>query len=290
MNHQRKKATGLSRKGKLTLPTMNSERFIACGMYAFNLPLQKAWQELFDHFSPVLDCDINLRRELDYRHGIAVLHHPALLFGQTCGYPLMTKLKDTLTPFCVPCFDVPGSEGKFYSSQLIVNRDSDLSSLAECEGKIAAINTIDSQSGMNVLRHEVAKLGGGQGFFGEVEFTGGHFNSLQAVAEGRADVASIDCVTYQLIADALPDLVARVKHIGFTAKASGLPFVIPNSVWTPTVAARTVEALQQAYSQTSQSARDCLHLAGFEAVNFDDYAGILEFESYALERGITMLN
>ena len=92
-----------------------------------------------------------------------------------------------------------------------------------------------------------------------------------------------------MIADELPELVERVRGIGFTTRTCGLPFVLPKAAASPALAAHYVEALQQAYSQTSQAAKNCLHLTGFEAVTFDDYAGILELESYALEHGIAML-
>lgn len=259
-------------------------------MYAFNAALQRSWQDLFDHFKSLLGSDVELRPDLDFRHGIEVLHDPDLLFGQTCGYPLMTHLSGTLTPFCVPCFDVPGTDGKRYSSQLIVNAESEISALADCEGKIAAINTTDSNSGMNVLRYEVARIGASQGFFSRIEITGGHLHSLRAVAEGHADLAAIDCVTFQLIADQSPDLVERVRRIGFTAQTCGLPFVLPGNQVSSALTERYCEALQQAVLNMSSQSRDCLHLSGIEAVSLADYAGILELESYALEHGIAMLN
>lgn len=268
---------------------MAGEKFIACGMYAFTLELRQGWQALFDRFKPLLDTSIHLRPELNFRHGEDLLRDPALFIGQTCGYPLMTRLRDQLTPFCVPCFEVPGAEDKYYSSQIIVGADSGITSLPECEGRIAAINTTDSNSGMNLLRYELVKLGANRGFFADIEITGGHLQSLLAVAEDRAQVAAIDCVTFQFISDYYPDLAARVRGIGFTAQTCGLPFVLPNKQYSPAVASHYTEALRQALTQLPAETRARLHLSRIETVGFDDYRGIMELESRAIEGGFAQL-
>ena len=269
---------------------MTAEKFIACGMYAFTEAQQRAWQELFDRFDPPPEAGPRPRRALDFRHGDIVLRDPALGFGHTCGYPLMTQLHGAFTPFCTARFDVPGTEGKYYASQMIVNAESAIDELAACEGAIAAVNSPDSNSGMNTLRYELARIGAAPDFFTEVLVTGGHLHSLEAVAERRADVAAIDCVTFQLIVDAYPKLACRVRSIGLTVKTCGLPFVLPGSAPPEKLKLRYTSALQRACDRLSPESRQCLHLGGFEAVDLDDYASILELERYALERGFDLVN
>jgi ABC-type phosphate/phosphonate transport system substrate-binding protein len=266
------------------------EKFIACGMYAFTEAQQRAWQELFNRFETPLESCPGPRREIDFRHGDIVLRDPALCFGHTCGYPLMTHLRGAFTPFCTARFDVPGTDGKYYASQIIVHADSAIGALSECKGMIAAVNNRDSNSGMNAFRYELSRINAQPGFFDEVLMSGGHLNSLEAVAEKRADVAAIDCVTFQLIVDAYPSLADQVRSIGLSAKTCGLPFVFPGTDIPAEQKSRYTDALQQACDQLSPESRQCLHLAGFEAVDLDDYNSILELERYALERGFDLLN
>ena len=54
--------------------------------------------------------------------------------------------------------------------------------------------------------------------------TGGHRASIRAVAEGRADVAAIDCRSWQLARRFEP--AARELHaVGWTRRSKGLPFI-----------------------------------------------------------------
>ena len=269
---------------------MSAQPFIACGMYAFTEAHKQAWQELFDHFEPPPGSGARPRRELDFRHGEAVLRDPALYFGHTCGYPLMTQLYRDFTPFCTAEFEVPGCEGKFYSSRIIVNAESGADSLRECQGGVAAINSADSNSGMNALRYEVSRLGAQPGFFCDVVITGGHLHSVEAVAENRADVAAIDCVTFQLVVDAFPALAKRVRPVGFSVRTCGLPFVLPGRSQPANLKSRYTSALNDAFRQLSTASRQSLHLAGFAAVDLDDYASILELKRYARERGFNLSN
>lgn len=259
-------------------------------MYSLNRDLEQAWQALFDLFYPQLDDFGSVRHGLVFSTGEDYLRDPGLFIGQTCGYPLMSHLQDAVSPFCVPIFDVPGVEGRNYSSHIIVAADSAIASLEDCRGAVVAINNTDSNSGMNVLRHALARVGAQPGFFSRIELTGGHLHSLEAVAAKRADVAAIDCVSYQLIADWQPELVAAVRSLEFTAATCGLPFVVPRDRFSDEQCAAFTEAFNQALIALPSGYRDRLHLVGFETVQIDAYQGILELEKFAVEAGYPELN
>ena len=202
----------------------------------------------------------------------------------------MTSLQDQLRPFCIPLFDVEGCDGKLYSSQFIVADGSPIRSLVDCRGTTVAVNHSDSNSGMNVLRYELAKLGAGPGFFNHVEISGGHWKSIEAIAQGHASVAAIDCVSWQLAMDFMPQICSRIRIIGHSVKTVGLPFVIPHSRYRPDDCRLYIKALNQALAQAPQASRDRLHLSGFEAVELEHYESILELENYALDAGYAELN
>ena len=267
---------------------MGERNIIACGMYASNSSLQQAWRELFDHFS--WSDGIGHNTAIEIRFDIVDSVEPAsLLFGHTCGYPLMTQLRDSFTPFCVPLFDVAGTDGKHYSSRIIVAADCGIDSLLQCRGATVALNGYDSNSGMNVLRYELARLGVGGSFFGDVLLSGGHRASLEAVAAGQARVAAIDCVTYQMIADQDAALARAVQTIGYSAQSCGLPFVMANELATAEIGGSLLRGLQQAAEAMPSRARERLHLRGFDAVDFDDYRSILEMEKHAISAGYAEL-
>ena len=265
--------------------SQSSKRFIACGMYAFTDELRQAWQTLFDEFRSLLDDGDQLEENLVFETAEQVLRDPDLFIGHTCGYPLMNHLQDTVTPFCVPVFNVAGVSGNLYSSRIIVAADSDITNLAGCSGQIVAVNNSDSNSGMNVLRHAVAGLNPATAFFASVLNSGGHLQSLMAVAENRASVAAIDCVSFQLIADQWPELTARVRSIGDSIKTCGLPFVLPTAKLATTNCEQTIVALNKALEQSDPQVRQRLHLSHFASVNLEDYQSILDIQSCAINAG-----
>lgn len=266
------------------------EKFIACGMYAFNDDLVGAWQQLFACFTGLLDASGNQKIELRFDSDQSLLRDPGLFFGHTCGYPLMKHLKDRVTPFCVPVFDAPGTDGKLYSSRFIVATNSAIEALDECRGKVAAMNAADSNSGMNVLRYAIAKYNPCAAFFSTVVQTGGHLHSLEAVADGTADVAAIDCVSYQLIQDHWPELVDQVRSIGFSVKTCGLPFVFPKSSICDTDLGLLVDSLNQALAKTPETIRNRLHLLRFEPAVLEDYQPIVDLEAFAIDSGYPHLS
>ena len=269
------------------------ERYATLGMYAFTEAQQFAWQQLFDHFCEFTGVD-STQIALRFEHDPALLLEPGLWFGHTCGYPLMMRLRQHVSPFCVPLFDVPGTDGRYYSSRIIVAAGSGIESIADSRGRVAAMNNPDSNSGMNVLRHAVATVHDadrfGDRFFARVVNTGGHLYSLQAVTNGAADIAAIDCVSYQLIEDWQPELCTSLRIIGDSVMTCGLPLVMSNAALAVTDIPVLIECLNRALAACCDKVRDILHLTSFAPVQMADYQSIVEIEEYAVARGYPELN
>ena len=155
----------------------------------------------------------------------ALWRHPGLIFGQTCGYPYVTGLKDTVTLIATPEYWFPGCEGASHRSFIIRRASDPRRELGEFRGATAALNAHDSNTGMNLFRAAIAPIAGGAPFFSAIVVTGSHEASVAAVAEGRADLASIDCVSFALLGRGRPELVERVAIVAESPLSPCLPFI-----------------------------------------------------------------
>jgi ABC-type phosphate/phosphonate transport system substrate-binding protein len=210
-----------------------------------------------------------------------------LLLSQTCGYPLTHDLRGAVQLVATPCFDAPGCVGPYYSSALVTHVDAPFAALESFRGSTVAFNQIDSNSGFNALRQVIAPLARGGRFFGSSLQTGSHIASLHAVAERRADLAAIDCVTMAFVRDEQPALAHAVKQIGWTQASPGLPLIASKAVPADRIAALR-SALNEALAIRPERARR-LRLKGFEMLSIEDYARITQLEHEAIELGYARL-
>lgn len=213
---------------------------------------------------------------------------PNLLLAQICGYPMLA-LGDAVQLVATPVYDIQGCKGPLYRSLVVVADRVAANTVPELRGLRAAVNDWGSNSGMNTFRAAVAPHAGGRPFFAEVVTTGGHLLSLAALREGRADVATIDCVTYGLTARHRPDLLAGTRVIDETAATPGLPLITGSA--TPP---QTLAALQQALRGVLGDPglawpRAGLGLAGFANVPREAYATIADLEHEAVALGYPTL-
>ncbi len=210
---------------------------------------------------------------------------PGLLLSQTCGYPLTHALSGRVRPVGVPHYAADGCDGGRYCSHLVVARDSGHQTLADLHGSRAVYNGPDSQSGMNVFRHEVSRIAGGPPFFSSVKESGGHLASLHAVAEGMADIASVDAVCWALACRELPGLVSRLRSIGRTGSVPCLPLVTSLS-FTEAEAETIANTVQSVFADAALAGDlERLLINGFSRVSDADYAPVLEMERDAARRG-----
>jgi ABC-type phosphate/phosphonate transport system substrate-binding protein len=215
---------------------------------------------------------------------------PDLLLAQTCGYPFVTSLAGKVALLATPRYRAEGCEGILYRSALVVRVEDGAACLEDLRGRRCAVNDAKSQSGMNALRSEVAKLAGGTTrFFADVAITGGHAASVSTVARGDADVAAIDCVTWAHLQRFRPAETRRLRVLGWTGASPGLPLV--TSSRTDAEMTRTlVRALNEVAVDPGLAAVRCeLLLDGFDVTPASAYQAILASERQAQQLGYPIL-
>lgn len=219
-----------------------------------------------------------LTRDADHA---AAWRRPDLLLSQTCGWPYATALRGAVRLVVTPVYAAEGCAGPCYRSAIVVRAGDAARDLAACRGKRVAINAVDSQSGCHALRAAVAPLAAGGAFFAGVALTGGHAASAQAVAEGRADVAALDCVSWALMRRVEPGLAARLRVIGWTPAAPGLPLITAASTDDATVAALRAAVLETLAAPATAEPRSALLIEGAAALDDAAYDRILAMAAAA---------
>ncbi|MFK8252743.1 phosphate/phosphite/phosphonate ABC transporter substrate-binding protein [Ancylobacter terrae] len=214
---------------------------------------------------------------------------PALVLGHTCGYPLRTHYAGRLRVVATPVFASPYTAEGWHRSAIVVRADDPAADLAALRGRVAALNGYDSNSGMNLFRAALAPLAGGAPFFADTVVTGGHLASLAAVAEGRADVAAIDGVTFTLAARHAPERVAGVRVLAVTEPSPALPLVTRVDAGDELVEAlrRALDTLME--DPAAAPARAAFGLTGFARLPDAAYDRVLEIEREAIAAGYPSL-
>ena len=214
---------------------------------------------------------------------------PDLLFGQTCGYPLTHDFAGKLRVVATPRYAAAGCEGSRYRSAVIVRADEPAESLADFAGRKAATNSRDSQSGHSAFRHAVAQVAGGDCFFSEVVMSGGHRGSMLAVAESRADIAAVDCVTLALHQRHEPELTAALRTLTYTEAAPGLPYVTAARRGADEVERLRAGLLVACDDPALAEVRAALLIEGVEVLPEDAYERIDQMEREAVALGYPAL-
>ncbi len=267
-------------------------RLLACGMYAFTEPLRNAWTALLSPLNEIVaqtdDSFLTSALQLRFDTGSDIYRSTQLFLGHTCGYPYMTRWKQSHRLVCVPEFEIPGCSGTQYSSWFICRSDDQRSSFESFAGAIAAINEENSNSGMNVLRYQASKHATNGRFFRDVNTSGSHTQSMRAVAAGDADIAAIDTISYHHIVKSDPVLANAVKVMGQSVYTTGLPFITHNSERLDRSV--LIDALNQCVEQLSDTNREHLKLIRFSEVKEADYDVLIRLETEAIATGYPTLS
>ena len=193
--------------------------------------------------------------------------NPDLLLSQTCGYPYRAGLHGKVGLVGTPNYGLPDCPPGYYFSVMIARKDDPRTELSEFADAPMAYNASNSQSGWAAPQNHAATLG--FQFRNLVAATGGHIASVRAVAEGRADVAAIDALTWALC-ESYDDLAKGIKIIASTPPTPTLPYItaLGND------ANVLFSAITLAIDDLSPPDRALLHLKGLIRIDADKYLAV----------------
>lgn len=192
----------------------------------------------------------------------AVCRRADLLIGQTCGWPLITTLRSEVR--VVGTFDclVDGGSDGTYCSVLVTGLDGSLADIFERPALTVAASNPDSLSGWISLQ-VIAHTNGVR--LDDVEWTGSHAASVDAVIAGRAGLASIDAVSWTHLA------TSELRVVGHGPRVPCLPLVTARSS-TDSVIDELRGALRGAVHDPSMAATCAsLRIRGFLDRELADY-------------------
>jgi ABC-type phosphate/phosphonate transport system substrate-binding protein len=208
---------------------------------------------------------------------------PSLLFAQGCEYPLAKAHADRVRLVASPMYSAPGCEGARCRSAIVVRGG--VAALADLRGRRCVINELDSNSGMNLLRAAIAPLATGGRFFGSIVVSGSHLRSVEMVASGEADVASVDCVSFAHFQRLYPSVVGELRVLAWTASSRSLPFITARSASDAMVRALR-SALADVFDDDGLApVREQLLLSGVDLSPKEGFDEVLALERGAVEGG-----
>lgn len=169
---------------------------------------------------------------------------PDLALSMTCSLPLRTTLLEKVAYVGTLDFGCDIQSGH-YTSTILSNN---------APPTRLALNSYDSQSGWGAVPSDHQRL--------NHIVTGSHAASLAAVADGRADVAYVDTITWRILRR-FDENATRVRVLGETAPTPGLPLIA--------ALGSDVPQLQQALSEVVADLPDGLRkdlagLSGFSVL------------------------
>ena len=185
-----------------------------------------------------------------------------LFLAQACGLPYRAHLHDRVTLVGTPDYGLAGLPPGHYRSVIVV-RDSDRRTRPEeLAGARLAYNDALSQSGWAAAHALGLSLR-------PVLQTGAHARSARAVADGRAEVATIDAVTWRIMERHDP-VTERLRVISETPPTPGLPLITAD----PALAEPLRRAVHAAIAALDPGLRAQLGITGLSVVPKEAYLAV----------------
>lgn len=210
-----------------------------------------------------IESPVQLSQDAEEFH---VWTHPGLVLSQTCGMPFRTVLRDKVALVGTPDFGLADCPPGYYRSALVVRADDPRTDLLDFKDAVFAYNQTFSQSGYAAPYWHMNAQGM---WFDHFLHTEQHLLSAKAVADGRADIASLDAVSWRLMAQYEP-FAANLRVLEWTAPTPGLPLITAlgndmDAIFT---------AVENAIAALDPGDRAMLGLKGIVRIPADDYFSV----------------
>ncbi len=258
------------------------------------------YEDMAKYFSKKLGWDVDVVSGLSYSEADEMLDSGMIQIGGVCGLPYVHKQAEgKYELLAIPVMglkkgawkDAPGYEnvpGKYYS-YTIVRKDSPVKSWKDLKGKSYSINDLGSNSGYNMPRYKLVKLGAKswKDYFSKVVISGSHEESIRMVSKGIIDASSVDSLVLDYDRsigdpDALNVKIIEVLHPG----GAGAPPMVISKKADPSIKKGFKEALLNMHndSEGKKILENALMLR-FSAPDDSNYNDIRKMEKSAIAAG-----
>ncbi|WP_120501906.1 phosphate/phosphite/phosphonate ABC transporter substrate-binding protein [Roseovarius sp. EL26] len=191
---------------------------------------------------------------------------PNLILAQTCGYPFRARLHDKVTLVGTPVYDLHDCPDGHYYSVIVARADDPRDAPKDFAGARFAYNEALSQSGWAAPQNH-ATLNGFT-FTNPIQ-SGAHRNSARMVAEGQADCASLDALSWKLM-QRHDDFATNLKVVEHTTPTPVLPYITAKTQNPEPL----FNAMTQAIAALSPEDRNTLAIKGITRIPAAQYLTI----------------
>lgn len=193
----------------------------------------------------------------------SVWQHPELVLSQTCGMPYRLWLHEKVNLVGTLDYAVTGCPEGFYRSAIIVRADDPRDDIGVYLEDTFAYNQHFSQSGFAAMYNY---LGNTHGWFKQRLQTGQHLLSARAVAEGEADIAALDAITWRL-AIQHETFTKRLRVLNWTEPTPALPLITAKR-HDPAI---VFKAVSRAIPRLSRQDTEALGIRGIVLIPKENY-------------------
>ena len=200
---------------------------------------------------------------------------PAMVAGMACGWPLITALRDRVRVVGTFAYALDDDVSHLYRSRIIARADAGFGSIDSIDPAMvsAALNSSDSLSGCISLL-AAADCGHLQ-WPGPIEWTGAHVTSIDAVRSGRADIASIDGLTWAFLARDEPLTLEGLVTIGRGPLVPCLPVIVNRNTTDGELATWRDALVQTVLDPAMVLVCDTLMIRNFVPLDYSAYVEAL---------------
>jgi phosphonate transport system substrate-binding protein len=169
------------------------------------------YRQVLDYIGQHLGKPVLLIQRKTYAEINELFGKDQIDLGFICSGPYATQKQE----YGFELLATPWVNGSpYYHSYLIVNKDSEITTLEGLRGKVFAFTDPDSNSGKLVPVYWLAKLGETpENFFEKTLYTYSHDNSILAVAKGLVDGACVDSLIWEYYNRKNPIFTSKTRII-----------------------------------------------------------------------------
>ena len=198
------------------------------------------------------------------------------LFSQSCGLPFVEDLHDYVDIVATLKWSGISDDRGWYRTVIVAREELDIASLSDVGGMQPVITNQQSLSGWCSLGVALSDIGADASYVLPYVESEGHAKSLQFLQDKRADFASIDPGTFQLLQRHRPSLTNGLRIIGHGPHVPATPMHVSK------VRMAEFDALQAATLEVFSRAE----LAGARAEIGIDGAVAISASDYSLIPGL----